>query len=237
MKQELLRKETENFDLNFQDELKGFILTSLDIFESKKKMIINLFGSELTEKIKASFFTDRPAFVDYIKSISNGNTPPSWATGCFYNGEIQTLVNLNSEEDFSSKEHTLTHETVHLYFEKLIYQKYKLDRVRWLDESFAGFLDGHNDNITVTELSTLFEELSPLKDFDVNILDDIEKVRTTSYNGYDMFTLIGIYIFENHLEEQHLSLLKTSPKDIRKLGREIMSSALDYLKQKISPMQ
>ena len=109
--------------------------------------------------------------------------------------------------------------------------------MRWLDESFAGFLDGHNDNISVTELSSLFEKLSPLKDFDVNILDDIKKVRTTSYNGYDMFTLVGIYIFENHLEKQYLSLLKTSPRDIRKLGKEIMSSALDYLKQKISSMQ
>ncbi len=233
MKQKLLSKETENFVLNYQDELQGFILTSLDIFESKKSIITDLFGSELTEKIKASFFTDRAAFLDYIKSISNGRTPPSWATGCFYNGEIQTLVNLNSEADFASKEHTLTHEMVHLYFEKLIYQKYKLDRVRWLDESFAGFLDGHNDNITQAELSTLFEKLSSLKDFDVNILDDIKKVRTESYNGYDMFTLVGIFIFENHLEKQYLSLLKTSPKDIRKLGKEIMSSAINYLKQKI----
>jgi hypothetical protein len=68
--------------------------------------------------LKASFFVKREGFEEYIKKVSKGHTPPSWATGCFYNGEIQVLVNLDNPE---IKMHTLAHETMHVFFEKTIY--------------------------------------------------------------------------------------------------------------------
>ena len=36
---------------------------------------------------------------------------------------------------------------VHLHFDTLIYQKHKLDRVRWFDESYALFLDGTAEKV------------------------------------------------------------------------------------------
>ena len=222
---------TDRFVINFQEGLEDFVANSLNIVELKMPILKDLFGkdAEFVGKLKASFFTERKDFVEYIKSISNGKTPPEWATGCFYNGEIQTLLNMKNEEDMKYKIHTLTHEMTHLYIQKLVYEKYKIDRIRWFDESYASFVDGHICNRTKEELQNICEQLKLLGHFDLNILDNINKVKTNEYDGYDMFLIVGKYIFENDLSKKYLDLIKTKPEELRKEGRSILEKSIQYV--------
>ena len=190
MKNNLKIKETESFVLQYDSSLEKFIEKSLEIANKKLPTIENLFNCNRNEigKIKASFFTNREDFVSYIQSITNGHTPPAWASGCFYNNEIQTLLDIYSP-------HTLTHEYTHLVIDKQIYQKYNISRIRWFDESFANYLDGSQDSYSAETIKILCDRLKNLSNFDLNILNDINKTVTDSYNGYDMFILVGRYIF------------------------------------------
>ena len=217
--------------INFQAGLEDFVANSLNIVELKMPILNDLFGenAEFVEKLKASFFTERKDFVEYIKSISNGKTPPEWATGCFYNGEIQTLLNMKNKEDMKYKIHTLTHEMTHLYIQKLVYEKYRIDRIRWFDESYASFVDGHICNRAKEELQSICEQLKLLGHFDLNILDNINKVRTKEYDGYDMFLIVGKYIFENDLSKKYLDLIKTETEELRKEGRSILGKSIQYV--------
>ena len=110
-------KLTKQFEIHYQHELEDFVNKSIKIFDSKYQQLKDLFGDECekVDILKASYFTKRENFVEYIKSVSNGKTPPDWATGCFYNGEIQTLLNPNNTEYHT---YTLTHETIHLYIQR-----------------------------------------------------------------------------------------------------------------------
>ncbi|MBQ8749163.1 MAG: hypothetical protein IJZ29_01655 [Clostridia bacterium] len=221
---------TNRFEINFQEGLEDFIEKSLNIVEVQMPMLQMLFSEEMccVEQLKASFFTERKEFVEYIKSISGGDTPPEWATGCFYNGEIQTLLNVNDEEDIKYQVHTLIHEMAHLYIQKLVYEKYGIDRIRWFDESYASYIDGHIKNRTREQLRIICEQLKHAGKFDLNVLNDINKVKTREYNGYDMFLVVGKYIFENNLAKNYMELLKTKPEEIRKVGREILTKSIKY---------
>lgn len=222
---------TKNLILNYQDGLDDFVNTSINIVDEKTPLIKEIFECNdiCVGQLKASFFTDRNDFVNYISSISGGHTPPSWATGCFYNGEIQTLIDLNKKENLEYQTHTLIHEIVHLYFNKLIYNKYEIYRIRWFDESYACYIDGHIENIKIENLKEICVKLKSLNDFDMNTLDNIKNVRTNNYNGYDMFLTVGKYIFENNLEKKYLKILKNNPKKIRKIGLKILSKAISYV--------
>jgi len=193
----------------------------------KKELIKNTFGKIPDKKIKASFFINRKSFENYIKKISNGQTPPSWATGCFYNGEIQTLINLNNEQRVKMQSHTLTHEFVHLCFE--FYNSLNIPRICWFDESYATFIDGSKDNISLQNLNEIIKKLKTLGNFDMNIISNSNKYITENYNAYDMFLVIGKYIFNKHLEKQLLDLLKSDYKKIKQLGKTILVDAINYL--------
>ncbi len=220
---------TDHFILNYQDELENFINDSLDVFSSKINFIKTLFNADLNKKIKVSFFTDRNAFVAYIKFVSNGNTPPDWATGCFYNGEIQTLINLNNVAEVNLKKHLLTHEFVHLYFNELIYNKNNIYRIRWFDEAYAKFIDGSETNKPVSHFKTIANKLKLHLNFDVNQLNDSNKIITKDYNGYEMFSIIGKYIFENNLHKKLLNELLKNQNTVINLGTSILKLAIDYI--------
>ena len=224
---------TNHLVLHYQDGLENFIKNSLKIVETKLPFIKELFKNDDIDAIqlKASFFTKRNEFVKYIKSISSGHTPPSWATGCFYNGEIQTLIDINDKNDLTFKVHTLTHEMVHLYIQKFIYEKFNLDRIRWFDESYASFIDGHIEYRNLRDLKAICYQLKSLGDFDMNFLDDVKNVKTNTYDGYDMFLIIGKYIFENNLAKEYMELLKKSPNEIRRLGTKILPKAIQYIEK------
>ncbi len=226
---------TKKFILSYQDGLDDFIERSLKIVDERMPLIDSLFdcNEDTTGQLKASFFTKREDFVEYIKSISGEKNFPTWVTGCFYNGEIQTLININDEDDVKFKTHTLTHEMVHLYIENTIYSKYNIDRIRWFDESYAGYLDGHMENRTNEQLKELCLELKMLGNFDMNSLDDVNDVITKSYNGYNMFRIIGKYIFENDLAKKYLDLLKNNPSAIREIGKDILPKAIEYVENSL----
>lgn len=236
MKNNLKIKETESFVLQYDSSLEKFIEKSLEIANEKLPTIENLFNCNRNEigKIKASFFTKREDFVSYIQSITNGHTPPAWASGCFYNNEIQTLLDTDNPKNLESETHTLIHEYTHLVIDKKIYQKHNISRIRWFDESFANYLDGSQDSYSAETIKILCDRLKNLKSFDLNILNDINNVQTSSYNGYDMFLLIGRYIFENNLENEILDDFSKSADLVEKRGKTILADALEYLKEKYS---
>lgn len=224
---------TKDYIINYEPELEDFVRKTLSHAEKKKIEFYKIFNCKENDinVLKASFFVNREDFVNYIKSISNGDTPPIWATGCFYNGEIQVLVNINNPE---IKMHTLAHETMHLFFDKTIYEKYNIDRVNWLDESFAVYLDGNSDDISNNELLRIINYLDKIADgFDMAILADYNKVKTKEYNGYDMFNIIGKYIFETKQEQKYLELIKKDRNEVLKIGKYILKEAINHFKNKI----
>ena len=129
--------------------------------------------------------------------------------------------------------HTLAHETMHLFFEKTIYQRYNIERVNWLDESFAVYLDGNPDDISSQELFEMIKSLGDFANgFDMAILADYNKVKTKEYNGYDMFNIIGKYIFETRQEQKYLELIKKDREKILEIGRDILKEAVTYFKNR-----
>ncbi|MBQ9795337.1 MAG: hypothetical protein IJW36_00040 [Clostridia bacterium] len=223
---------TKNFIINHDENLQKFVEKTVKHAEDKKTEFYKIFKCKENEidVLHASFFINREEFVEYIKSISNGQIPPSWATGCFYNGEIQVLVDLKNPE---IKMNTLAHETMHLFFDKTIYQRYNIERVNWLDESFAVYLDGEPNDLSNEELKRIVEYLSKIAEgFDMKILEDYNKVKTEEYNGYDMFNIIGKYIFETKQEQFFLELIKNDRNKVVEIGKHILQDAIDYLKNK-----
>ena len=219
--------KTENFDIEYAKELQSYAIKALANAESKLQYFCKLFNCKKEDVgvLKASFFNKRNEFVAHIKKISGGSEPPKWAEGCFYNGEIQALVRKEVENE---RVNTLAHETVHLIFNKTIYNKFNIDRVRWLDESFAVYLDGEVDK---QELQDIVKKLEPISNnFNMNDLEDVNKVHTSLYDGYNMFNVIGYYIFKNNLQAEMLNLLKTDRNKVVEIGTHILQDALDFLK-------
>lgn len=225
--------KTKDFIIDYDENLQNFIEKTVKHAESKKKEFYNIFDCKESDIdiLHVSFFVNREDFVEYIKSISNGQTPPSWATGCFYNGEIQVLVDLKNPE---IKINTLAHETMHLFFDKTIYEKYNVARVNWLDESFAVYLDGQPNDISNEELARMIKYLSKISNgFDMRVLEDYNKVKTKEYNGYDMFNIIGKYIFETKQEQKFIELIKKDRNKVLEIGKHILQDAIDYFKEKL----
>lgn len=224
-------KDTKYFDIFYEDGLEDFIEKSLKIFDAKLPIIEDVLGDIDLDKIKVSIYTNRTEFENYAKSISNGNVPPAWASGCFCGGEIQMIIPLQNADFVRRQTHTLTHEFVHLCINKNIYEKYKINRIRWFDESYASFIDGHLDNVSDNNLKPHYEKLKSFsKGFDMNTLNEIRNVKTQYYNGYVMFDLIGKYIFDNGLEKDFLKTLIQNPKQIKEMGETILNEAVNVEK-------
>jgi len=220
--------KTEEFVIDYEPTLEDFIKETLTYATKIRKGLYKLFNCNKNDigVLKASFFVSHKEFVDHIKTISGGCTPPDWATGCFYGGEIQVLVDIKNP---LQKMNTLAHETVHLFFDKAIYEKYGIDRINWLDESFAMYLDGRASNANKNELKQIIDYIIKLADgFDMAKLADYNKLKTKDYNGYDMFIIIGKYIFENNLQHQFLKKLIEDKNKIIIKGKSILKEAIDY---------
>jgi len=223
---------TNDYIISYEPELLEFIERTVAHAERKRKEFYKLFNCNENDIgiLKASFFVNHDKFMDYIKSISGGKTPPDWATGCFYNGEIQVLVDINNPE---KKMHLLAHETLHLFFVKTIYRKYNINRINWLDESFAVYLDGEPDDISVERLKKMINYLGKISSgFDMAVLADSNKVVTKEYNGYDMFNIIGKYIFKNKLGNEYLEIIKSDREKMIEIGKNILQISIDYFKEK-----
>lgn len=223
--------ETEYFVIKYQDNLEDFVKISLNYFDARLYILRELFNKDIKnlDKMECSFFSDIKDFQNYIKKIS-GQTPPDWAGGCFYNNGIQIIVNTNDKEKLIKRQITLIHEFTHLCIKNLIYDAFNIERIRWLDESYAGYVDGHLEKLSAEEIKNYCEELKTISNnFDMNELDDISLIKTKEYDGYHMFDIIGKYIFENNLQKQYLQILKNDEKQIRTIGKSILKNAIVYV--------
>ena len=119
---------------------------------------------------------------------------------------------------------------VHLNFDTLIYQKHKLDRVRWFDESYALFLDGTAEKVSQKRLFEISNKLLPFQNLNLNDLDQLKNVKSENYDGYDIFLIVGYYIFKNNLEKELILKLINNTQEIRIIGRKILKDALCFIR-------
>lgn len=119
---------------------------------------------------------------------------------------------------------------VHLHFDTLIYQKHNLDRVRWFDESYALFLDGTAEKISPKRLFKISNKLLPFQNLSLNEFDDLKNVKSEKYDGYDIFLIVGYYIFKNNIQKELILKLINNPQEIRIIGRKILKDALCFIR-------
>lgn len=182
--------------------------------------------------IKASFFDRKENFFARIHELDKNAAPPDWAKGCFYGGENQILF---EENNIKARFYTLSHETCHLLFSKFIYNDYT-NRVVWLDESFAANFSGEVEKELIN--GVFIEKVK--KYLKHNSLPNMNKisfknnnVKTSEYNAYDFFHIIGRYLFEIYSSEELLEFYKDE-KRVLSLGENILSESLSYFKKKYS---
>lgn len=67
----------------------------------------------------------REDFISRIREVTFDEVmlPPEWATGSFYGGKVQILIDVNNPYD---KFTTLSHESFHIMFSKFVYEKITL---------------------------------------------------------------------------------------------------------------
>ena len=182
-------------------------------------------------KIKGSFFLTREDFFNRIKTLAPDSNPPSWAQGCFYGGETQILLNPQSLYDRYS---TLAHESFHLLFQKFIYEKNKMDRIVWLDESLAGNFDGTTEKLI--ENDAFLKMILNLKE-NKNLpnMNDLEfskgNIKTENYNGYDLFKVVGRYLIETKNQDELLEYVNNKNKIISD-GNTILEASIKYFLEK-----
>lgn len=224
--------ENANYLVRFPKGIEQIVKNGVDYATKKKREYCKVFGCKMRDipQLKVSIFTEREEFVNYITQFTTSPLE-DWVSGCYYNGEIQIYADGKNYVELNRRMGTIAHETVHLMFAKLIYEKHNIKRVTWLDESFANFLDGVSLAWTDDSWQKLVKRLLPHKHFDMNKTDDINKIVTSEYDAYDMFHLIGKYIFENNLQKEILETLIKDRKQIVKLGKTILSSAIDWYVQ------
>ena len=132
--------ENDYFEIYIPNSLKNYGYEVLNYSTDKIKEYLHFFNElEYGSKVKGAFLISREDFINRIKKLDPKANPPSWASGCFYGGETQILLDINN---IYNRFTTLAHETFHLLFQKFIYEKNNMKRIVWLDESLAGNFDG-----------------------------------------------------------------------------------------------
>lgn len=215
------------FEILIPSSLKNYGEEVLNYSTDKLKEFLSFFKEQNYEKIKGAFLINHDDFIDRIKEVSfpNSSLPLKWATGCFYGGETQILLDENNPYE---RFNTLAHESFHLLFSKFVYEKNNIDRIVWLDESLASNFDGSTDklikantfeNIIIKLINNgklpKMNELSFSKD---NII-------TKEYNGYDLFKVVGRYLIET--KNDLLNYINDKEKVIND-GEKILEESLNY---------
>lgn len=228
---EFVTLKNEYYEIYFPIEYEKDIKEMLEY--STNKLIENLSffkESSYGEVIKASFFDKREDFTNRIKSLCSDANPPSWATGCFYGGENQILLD---DKDVKKRFLTLAHESCHLLFFKFVYKNYN-DRVVWLDEAFAANFSGEVEReLENGEFVNIVKEY--LDRDDLPKMNDISfeknNIVTASYNAYDFFHIVGRYLVEVNSSSELLSLFFDEDK-VLMLGESILETSIKYFKDK-----
>ena len=213
--------ENNSYRIEYPIDLEDFtqfsVKNAMDSIEKLKK----LFKTKENLKLNANFFDNREDFVKYIQQFSAEKEVPDWVMGCFYNDEIQLYIDKNSSYQLNLRRYTLLHETVHLYFNNYIYDKYNIKRICWFDEAYANYLDKSPKDIKQI-----------LKTLELPIDFNMSSLSSPKSNAYGAFNLIGYYIFSTHQEKDLLNLLIKDSEQIRKLGETILKEAVTYIENK-----
>lgn len=218
------------FEILIPVALKKYGEEVLNYSTDKLKEFLSFFNEKsYNKKIKGAFLVNRDDFIDRIKEVSDSNSllPPKWATGCFYGGETQILIDeTNPYERFN----TLAHETFHLLFSKFIYEKNNIDRIIWIDESLAGNFDGTTEKLIN---NNTFKDII-IKLINNNKLPKMNElsfskgnIKTEKYNGYDLFKVVGRYLIETKSKEDLLDYINDKDKVISD-GEIILEESLNY---------
>ena len=214
--------ENNFYKIEYPIDLENFTQFSVKNAMDSIEKIKTLFKTKENLKVNAIFFDIREDFVKYIKQFSTKEEIPDWIKGCFYNNEIQLYIDKNRNYKLYMK-YSLLHETVHLYFDNYVYDKYNIERICWFDEAYAGYLDKHPKDI-----KQILQTLQLPIDFNMSSLTSPES------NAYGAFNLIGYYIFLTHQEKKLLNLLIKDSEQIKELGKTILKEAVEYIESKKS---
>lgn len=186
------------FEILIPSSLKNYGEEVLNYSTDKLKEFLSFFKEQNYGKIKGAFLINHDDFIDRIKEVSAPNSPlpPKWATGCFYGGETQILLNENNPYE---RFNTLAHESFHLLFSKFVYEKNNIDRIVWLDESLASNFDGSTEKLIKNNTfeNIIIKLMNNSKLPKMNELS-ISKgnIVTKEYNGFDLFKVVGRYLIE-----------------------------------------
>lgn len=222
--------QNDYYDILIPKVLKKYGKEILEFSTNKFKEYLIFFNEQsYGKKIKGAFLITRDDFIQRIKEVAGTNSklPPSWASGCFYGGEIQILIKEDKPYD---RFNTLAHETFHLLFQKYVYEKNNWDRITWLDESLATNFDGTTE--ILVESGKFKEMVSKI----INIsslprMSDLSfkkgNVKTLGYNGYDLFKIVGRYLIETFNDDELLEYINNKDK-ICEDGNNILEKSLKY---------
>lgn len=228
--------ENEYFELLIPSSLKEFGQEVLEFSTNKIKDYLDFFHESFGEKIKGAFLINRDDFIARINEVreDNSSLPPEWATGCFYGGETQILLN---KDNLYDRFLTLVHETFHLLFSKFIYEKNNVDRIVWLDESLAGNFDSSTEKLIENgKFKDIIFELCKNKELLPKMCDlDFQKnnIITDDYNGYDLFKVVGRYLIETKNSDELLEYVKNFEQVIID-GESILDKSLEYFSSKFN---
>lgn len=213
--------ENDSFRIEYPTDLEDFTQFSVKNAMDSMEKLKTLFKTKEKLKLNANFFDVREDFVKYIKQYSTRKEIPDWVMGCFYNNGIQLYVDKNNSYQLDRMRYTLLHETVHLYFNNYVYDKYNIRRICWFDEAYANYLDK-----SPKDINQILQTLELPIDFNMSSLSSPKS------NAYGAFNLIGYYIFSTHQEKELLNLLIKDSEQIQELGKTILKEAVEYIKNK-----
>lgn len=213
--------ENDSFRIEYPIDLEYFTQISVKNTMDSIEQLKALFEVKESLKLNANFFDVREDFVKYIKQYSTRKEIPNWICGCFYNNGIQLYIDKNSSYHLDRMRYTLLHETVHLYFNNYIYDRYNIKRICWFDEAYANYLDK-----CPKDIKQILQTLELPIDFNMSSLSHPKS------DAYGAFDLIGYYIFSTHQEKELLNLLIKDSEQIRELGKTILKKAVEYIENK-----
>lgn len=222
------------FEILVPSSLRNYGEEVLNYSTDKLKEFLTFFKEErYSNRIRGAFLINRSDFINRIKEVSSPNVtlPPEWATGCFYGGETQILLDEN--EPYKRFE-TLIHESFHLLISEFVYERNNIDRILWLDEALAGNFDGTMEKIIK---NNTFEKIiiDLLNKNQLPKMNELSfsknNVITEEYNGYDLFKVVGRYLMETKTKEELLEYINNKDKVIID-GEMILEESLNYFRRK-----
>lgn len=230
--EEYITIKNANYEIRFPKRLERYIEEVLAYSTTKLKEYLQFFNEDSYGSIiKVSFLLTREDFIKRLKEVafSNAHILPNWsqwAEGSFCGNEVQILL---EEENPYKRFYTLAHETFHLLFIKFIYEKNNWNRIIWLDESLAGNFDGTTaDLIKHNIFPNIISRYVNTPNLPcMNEIDLTTNVRTSAYNAYELFKIVGRYLIETKTPNELFDYINNI-EAITKDSKTILEESLTY---------